>query len=356
MCQGPGVDTTGSFKTECLQGCKVANQWLFKHQTKFRTYVRHESGHVSQQSGWMTGVWFPAWTFTFFFLSPVSRPAFGPTQSPIQWVPRVKRPEREAGGSITQEENFVNKCARNVTDCPTDETGCGRTWKLSASSLQVITALLAPVGRRTWRCCKQTDRWTMAVRPPSCCTSPESSCTPLCPPVYHGLRTIACRKIREHTQFTKAFWTNIVGLRGSELLRWEVIRLFYIAVSIAELCSVESDVVWWTGKDSVVTYSKHSVSCIVPENPQPPFGSGRLWDGSYRVTWHQLHIDTQYLAVRSELEPSNCIVNIPQNINQQSLNWWSIYVCTTSTGTDGHYVEFVRYNHKTSRGHHVCIY
>jgi hypothetical protein len=38
-----------------------------------------------------------------FLFTTSSKSALGPTQSPIQWVPRIKRPKREAELKYTQE-------------------------------------------------------------------------------------------------------------------------------------------------------------------------------------------------------------------------------------------------------------
>jgi hypothetical protein len=49
-----------------------------------------------QLSGWTTGVQFPARAMMRIFLFATAfRPVLGPTQTPIQWVPSVKRPGRE---------------------------------------------------------------------------------------------------------------------------------------------------------------------------------------------------------------------------------------------------------------------
>jgi len=43
--------------------------------------------------GWATCIQFPAGgIMTFFLLTTASRPVLGPTQPPIQWMLRLKRP------------------------------------------------------------------------------------------------------------------------------------------------------------------------------------------------------------------------------------------------------------------------
>jgi hypothetical protein len=79
----------------------------YLQRKNINTYFRHGNGplqgylrHGSRDSDGLYGVQFPAGK-TFFLFSTASRPALGPTQPPIQWVPRalnrrVKQPGREA--------------------------------------------------------------------------------------------------------------------------------------------------------------------------------------------------------------------------------------------------------------------
>jgi hypothetical protein len=50
------------------------------------------------QTGWTTGVRLPARVWIFLFATP-SRPALGPTQPPIQWVPVVVSPRAKRPGT-----------------------------------------------------------------------------------------------------------------------------------------------------------------------------------------------------------------------------------------------------------------
>jgi hypothetical protein len=45
---------------------------------------------------------------SFTILSTTSRPVLGPTQPPIQWVPGVRRPVREADHSLQSRAGAMN--------------------------------------------------------------------------------------------------------------------------------------------------------------------------------------------------------------------------------------------------------
>jgi hypothetical protein len=58
----------------------------------------------NRSTSWTIGVRSPAGAKDFFPLASVSRPALGPTQPPVQWVPGVKRGR---GVTLTTHPNLV---------------------------------------------------------------------------------------------------------------------------------------------------------------------------------------------------------------------------------------------------------
>jgi hypothetical protein len=70
---------------------------IFENFVVTQEIKRIRRSSVGIATAWMVGVRFPAGIRDFFFTA--CRPALGPTQPPIQWVPGVKRPGREADHS-----------------------------------------------------------------------------------------------------------------------------------------------------------------------------------------------------------------------------------------------------------------
>jgi hypothetical protein len=68
---------------------------------------RDSSVGIVLSCGLETGVRLPAAAKVFTF-STESRPALGPNQPPIQWVPAVKRPDREADNSLPSSAEVKN--------------------------------------------------------------------------------------------------------------------------------------------------------------------------------------------------------------------------------------------------------
>jgi hypothetical protein len=75
----------------------------------------------------MIGVRLPAWAENFLF-DRASRPALGPTQPPIHWVPNarslwVKRPQREADYPLPSSAD-VEECVELYLHCPNTSSWC----------------------------------------------------------------------------------------------------------------------------------------------------------------------------------------------------------------------------------------
>jgi hypothetical protein len=84
-----------------------------------------------------------------FLFSTVSRPALGATQPPIQWVPEVKRPRREADHSPPSAAEV--KKGRSIP--PLQHTPSWRSVYVITHRDNFVLTVLSKYSRPSWVCC-----------------------------------------------------------------------------------------------------------------------------------------------------------------------------------------------------------
>jgi hypothetical protein len=115
-----------------------------------------ELGYLSRYSVWLqTGRpgFDPRQRQRIFPLFSVSRPALGPTQPPVQWVPGVLSPGVKRGWGVTMTTHPRSRVSRScISSLPLRLHGCSRTVLLL--SVYTLSTVLWDVLRTFVRCRK----------------------------------------------------------------------------------------------------------------------------------------------------------------------------------------------------------